>query len=247
MKLSEVKMPLLAAKDIECRVQSVKENKNNEVGCVVLIYKDARVDMRILDEVFGIGNWQRTHEVIGGNLFCTIEIWDDDKKMWIKKQDVGIESNTEKEKGQASDAFKRAAFNLGIGRELYTAPFTYITLKDNECWKDNNGKWKTTVKFSVTEIEYNKDREITKLLISDRYGKARFYFGDDKKVQSELKKDLSETHFKHLGDNPEQYTKQSQTPEGKLVCSSCGNPITKAIQTFSQRKYGADLCPECQA
>ena len=90
--------------------------------------------MRILDQVFGPGNWQRTHELINGNLFCTIEIWDDEKAAWVKKQDVGVESNTEKEKGQASDAFKRAGFNVGIGRELYSAPFTYVELNDGE-WK----------------------------------------------------------------------------------------------------------------
>ena len=88
--------------------------------------------MRILDQVFGPGNWQRTHEVINGNLFCNIDIWDAEKRAWVRKQDVGVESNTEKEKGQASDAFKRAGFNVGIGRELYTGPFIYVELADNE-------------------------------------------------------------------------------------------------------------------
>ena len=113
----------LLADEIECRVGTI-----NEKGCTLLLYKDARVDMRLLDEFFGPTNWKRSHELINGNLFCTVSIWDNEKKEWVSKQDVGTESNTEKEKGQASDAFKRACFNWGIGRELYSAPFIYMVL-----------------------------------------------------------------------------------------------------------------------
>ena len=109
--------------EIECRVATV-----NEKGCSLLLYKDARCDMNILDETLGVTGWRRSHEIIGGNLFCTVEVYDDQKKEWIYKQDVGVESYTEKEKGQASDSFKRACFNLGIGRELYTAPFIWIAV-----------------------------------------------------------------------------------------------------------------------
>lgn len=170
----------LKANEIECRVQSVKKN-----GCVLLIYKDARVDMNILDEVFGSENWQRTHEVINGNLFCNVEIWDDEKKCWIKKQDVGTESNTEKEKGQASDSFKRACFNVGIGRELYTAPFTWINLAEHEVdiYKDAKGKdaykLKFGISFKVKEIGYNENREINKLIIEDNKGVERFKYNEN--------------------------------------------------------------------
>lgn len=162
----------LRADEIECRVQQVKKN-----GCVLLIYKDARVDMRILDEVYGSENWQRTHEVINGNLFCNVEIWCDEKKQWIKKQDVGTESNTEKQKGEASDSFKRACFNVGIGRELYTAPFTWINLAENEV-TESNGKFslKFGISFSVKEIEYNENKEITKLVIIDNKKTVRFSY-----------------------------------------------------------------------
>ena len=125
-------IPLLTAQDIECRVQSVSRARSGDVGAVLLLYKDARGYMRILDQVFGPGNWQRTHEVINGNLFCNIDIWDAETGAWVRKQDVGVESNTEKEKGQASDAFKRAGFNVGVGRELYTGPFIYVVLAENE-------------------------------------------------------------------------------------------------------------------
>ena len=140
------------ADEIECRVNTVSEK-----GCSLLLYKDARCDMNILDETLGVTGWKRHHEVINGNLFCTVEIYDDDKEQWISKQDVGTESYTEKEKGQASDAFKRACFNLGIGRELYTAPFIWISAKDgNVALTDKNigGKQKKTTwdKFSVEQI-----------------------------------------------------------------------------------------------
>lgn len=153
---------LLRADEIEARIQSVQKN-----GCVVLLYKDARCDMNILDETFGASNWQRNHELINGNLYCNVGIKFNDE--WIWKQDVGTESNTEKEKGQASDSFKRACFNWGIGRELYTSPFIWIALDEKEI---NNGKCYT--KFIVKEIEYNKNEEITKVVIVDDKGKQRF-------------------------------------------------------------------------
>lgn len=156
----------LKADEIECKVQT------NQQGAVVLaLYKDARVDMRLLDEHFGRMNWKRSHEIINGNLFCTISVWDEDKKGWVGKQDVGTESNVEKEKGEASDSFKRAGFNWGIGRELYTVPFIYIKLNEDELL---NGKIKSTVKFSVKHIDYNDNREISSLIIVDRKGNVRF-------------------------------------------------------------------------
>lgn len=137
----------LTASEIECRVNTVSEK-----GCSLLLYKDARCDMKILDETVGRQNWQRSHEVINGNLFCNVSIYDEDKKEWVKKQDVGTESYTEKEKGQASDSFKRACFNWGIGRELYTAPFIWIP-PDKVTLTDKRGGGKTTYdKFEVTQI-----------------------------------------------------------------------------------------------
>lgn len=175
---------LLRADEIECRAQSVKSN-----GCVLLLYKDARTDMNLLDETFGSENWQRTHEVINDNLFCNIEIWDTDKKYWVKKQDVGVESNTEKEKGQASDAFKRAGFNVGIGRELYTAPFIWISLSADEV---DNTKGKPSmsfkVKFHVSHIVYNDKREIKELEIQDQSGKVRFSLGTKTKAEQPKEK-----------------------------------------------------------
>ena len=136
----------LTADDIECRVSTVSDK-----GCSLLLYKDARCDMKILDETVAPENWKRSHELINGNLFCNVSLWDEGKKEWVTKQDVGTESYTEKEKGQASDAFKRACFNWGIGRELYTAPFIWIK-SENVTLTQKNNKFTTYDKFRVTQI-----------------------------------------------------------------------------------------------
>ena len=161
---------LLKANEIEARVQVVKNN-----GFSLLLYKDARVDMSILDETFGKFGWQRRHEIIGDRLYCTISIYDKETNQWIDKQDVGTESYTEKEKGQASDSFKRAAFNVGIGRELYTAPFIWIN--NDEDVVNNNGKLSVKTRFQVSEIGYNENREISHLVIVDNKGTVRYQLG----------------------------------------------------------------------
>ena len=170
----------LTAGDIECRVSTVSDK-----GCSLLLYKDARCDMKILDETVGPENWKRSHELINGNLFCNVSIWDEGKKEWVTKQDVGTESYTEKEKGQASDAFKRACFNWGIGRELYTAPVIWIKSGDVTL-AQKNGKSTTYDKFSVEQIIV-ENGEIKALSIrNDSLHKRVFLFdnrdnGKDKK------------------------------------------------------------------
>ena len=163
---------MLNADEIDCRVGTVTEK-----GVSLLMYKDARVDMRLLDEVVGPMNWKRDHELINGNLFCTVSIRDEKTGEWVSKQDVGVESNTEKEKGQASDAFKRACFNWGIGRELYTCPFVWITLAENEWKMGTGGKKQPRTRFYVKDIQY-KDGKVTKLVIVDDGGRVRYSFGN---------------------------------------------------------------------
>lgn len=111
----ESKIRSLHADEIECRVGSIGEK-----GISLLLYKNARVDQAILDEAFGIYGWQRSHMMIGNSLYCTVSIWDPEKKTWISKQDVGTTGDFEKEKSAASDSFKRACVNLGIGRGCRT-------------------------------------------------------------------------------------------------------------------------------
>ena len=154
----------LTADDIEVRVQSAKQN-----GVVLLLYKNARVDMAILDETVGAECWQREHYECKGNLFCRVGIWcetprDDE---WVWKSDCGVESNTEAQKGEASDSFKRACFNWGIGRELYTSPFIWIAAdKCNIKQSDRNGK-KTYACYDKFEVEKIKveNKQITGLAI----------------------------------------------------------------------------------
>lgn len=179
-----MKLRTLKASEIDCRIQSIGQNKTGAVGTTILLYKDARVDMNILDETVGAMNWQRGHSVIDGNLYCTISIWDEEKEQWIAKSDVGTESNTEKEKGQASDSFKRAGFNWGIGRELYSAPFVYIQLDKSE-YKERNGKLTSNAKFKVKDIAYDESRNIVRLVVVDSKGKVRYTFGENTQQQTQ--------------------------------------------------------------
>lgn len=169
---------LLKPEEIDVRVAQVKQN-----GVVVLLYKDARVDQTILDATVGAMNWKKSYDVIDGQLFCTISIWDDEKKQWISKQDVGVESNTEAEKGRASDAQKRAAFAWGIGRELYSAPFIWIpeegaNIKGNKCYD----------KFRVKDIRYDSlGRNITALIIENvTMGKSVYMYDKRKKGEKDV-------------------------------------------------------------
>lgn len=152
----------LTAKEIDVRIGSAKKN-----GLSLLLYKDARCDMAILDETVGAFNWQREHYECKGNLFCRVGInvnfnAPECPQEWVYKSDCGTESNTEKEKGESSDSFKRACVNFGLGRELYTAPFIWLP-SGKELYKiDDNGKCYD--KFSVEKIII-KDKKITALAI----------------------------------------------------------------------------------
>ena len=168
----------LKADEIDCRVATCSDK-----GVSLLLYKDARVDMNVLDETFGVTGWQRTHELIGDRLYCTVSIYDEGKKQWISKQDVGTESYTEKEKGQASDSFKRACFNIGIGRELYTAPFIWVNASDCNM-KQKDGRWTTYDRFAVDSITIENKR-ITGLSIRNtKTGELVFTYGKAPKKTS---------------------------------------------------------------
>ena len=163
----------LKADEIDVRVQSV-----SETGFSMLLYKDARCDMNILDETVGPYNWKREH--LRDNMNCIVSIYDEKNKQWVGKEDTGTESNTEKEKGLASDSFKRACFNWGIGRELYTSPFIWCS--DTSYIKINKKTNKEVVyeRFSVKTITIT-DKVITALEIVDSKGKL--VFSTSQKVQ----------------------------------------------------------------
>ena len=143
----------LKAEEVECRV-----NQCSEKGVSLLLFKTARTDMDLLDETVGAENWQKDYKTIDGKLFCGIGVKCDGE--WIWKWDTGTPSNMEAQKGEASDAAKRAGFCWGIGRELYTAPFIWVESKKLKRLRKNEekGRWQCYDDFRVTELAVNEGR-----------------------------------------------------------------------------------------
>jgi hypothetical protein len=169
-KKDKLEFPLLTESQIEVRIATYKEGK----GASLLLYKDARCDANILDSVLGPENWQCRFYECKGNLFCSVGIRINGE--WIWKDDCGAESNVEKQKGEASDSFKRACFKWGLGRELYTAPFIWVPA-------DKLGD--KFDRFEVEKIAYNDKRQITGLSIKKVGGNRVFVW---KKEESNAKK-----------------------------------------------------------
>lgn len=217
----------LRADEIECRVAQAKAN-----GVSLLLYKDARCDQTILDETVGALNWQRHHERDNAN--CVVSIWDEAKQQWISKEDTGTESNTEKEKGLASDSFKRACVNWGIGRELYTAPFIWVNAADCISLNSDDGrKWKCNDLFEVENVQIENKCIVALTIINSKTRKRCFTFG---KQQEQPKAEPKDTKFR---------------------CESCGE-VLKPYTTSdgveigvrrhangSIKKYGKTLCLDC--
>lgn len=211
---------LLTAREIECRIQQVKEN-----GLSLLLYKDARCDQNILDETVGPMNWQRHHSRDNAN--CIVSIYDEKKGEWISKEDTGTESNTEPSKGLASDSFKRACVNWGIGRELYTAPFIWITadkctIKDKRCYD----------RFDVKAISYNENREISGLVIVNaKTGQEVFRMGGKQEAPKQEAKVYTCADCGHLIEN--------YVTGGKVRLTA------QDVAMRSMDAYGRTLCMEC--
>lgn len=186
----------LKAHEIDCRVQSITEK-----GAVMLLYKDARCDMNILDETVGAMFWKREHTRENQN--CIVSLYNKDINQWISKEDTGTESNTEAEKGLASDSFKRACFNWGIGRELYTAGFIYIK-SDVIKIENKNGRYSTYDKFSVSDIGYDEHGSITVLELINQNGTIVFSRGKSGKAKIEHKKEAVKENLKAELITPEQ-------------------------------------------
>ena len=159
----------LVEDEIECKISTIKEK-----GLSLLLYKTARTDMQLLDETVGAYNWQCNYEEVKGNMYCTISIYDKEKQQWISKQDCGVESAFgDKEKGEASDAFKRAGFKWGIGIELYTSPFIWIG-SDKCNIKTVNGKVSCNDKFIVEKIK-TENKQIVGLAIKNETTNTRVF------------------------------------------------------------------------
>lgn len=216
----------LRADEIDCRVARCAED-----GAQLLLYKDARADMIILDEQIGTENWQREHYDCKGNLFCRVGIRCNDE--WIWKADCGSESNTEKEKGEASDSFKRACTNWGIGRELYTAPFIWINAEDAKI-EDSHRKtakgetiYISKARFKLSYMEV-KDKKITALEITSG-GKVVYSFGMKKAMEK---------------------IKASDKADGwkiKNKCALCGKEVEESYAQATMEKLHKVVCPECIA
>ena len=228
-------IPLLTASDVELRVAQIIQCKLGTFA-TLLAYKQVRTDMRILDEVFGVMNWQRKHEVVNGNLFCTLSVWDEQKQQWISKQDVGTESQTEAEKSQSSDSFKRACVNIGIGRELYSAPDIRIKLNEDEIVLGNNGKPKTYAKFYVEEMRFDKEQnKFTSFKVVDKDGNVRFKLSaNNKNIETRME--------------PTKVIEANTPPFGTdNVCSHCHAPIrSQKVVDYTVSKFGKPVCYDCQ-
>ena len=162
-----IKIRPLRADEIDVRIGQEKKENNVPVAASFLLYKDARCDMRILDELFTPFGWQREHKELKGTIYCGVSVKNDSGE-WVTKWDAGSESNVEKEKGEASDSFKRACFNWGIGIELYTAPFIWVKYQQGE-----NGR---NISLRVKELEVNDCKQITRLTIVDKKGNVRYQY-----------------------------------------------------------------------
>ncbi|CAG9702658.1 hypothetical protein CNEO_170077 [Clostridium neonatale] len=219
----ELQFRPLKANEIDVRIAQVREK-----GLSLLLYKDARCDMNILDETVGPFGWKREHKRENAN--CIVSLWDSEKEQWISKEDTGAESFTEKEKGLASDSFKRACFNWGIGRELYTAPFIWVT--NAAIFKQTiNGKdvFKCNDKFEVKEIQYDENKNIIGLVIKNITNKKQAYPNYSGSSNEET--------------TPEEPT--NTTPK-TYKCKICGNEVTEKVAKFSYGKHGKILCMDCQ-
>lgn len=172
MNLKQLNQPV-NIDNIDFRIQSINKGKY----ATILAYKDARYDMNVLDDVVGAENWQKDYKIIDGRLYCGVAIKCHDE--WVWKWDVGTESNTEKEKGQASDSFKRACFNWGIGRELYEFPVIQVLLKDTEV-TELNGKLQANYTLKLKSwtwgIKRDENNKIIQLAAKDESGAVRFNF-----------------------------------------------------------------------
>lgn len=211
-----MKFRKLRADEIDVRVGNVFS-----WGYSLLLYKDARCDMNILDETVGEENWQRDHKEIKGNLYCGVAIYDEKKSQWIWKWDCGTESNTEKEKGEASDSFKRACVNWGIGRELYTSPNIAIGCEvvNKQLPQEEKNR-----RFKVIEIGYNDKGEINKLIIVD-----------NKNVQVFPKTTTTQ-----------QAQEKKESQHSGLKCEMCNKEVTDKVANYSKQNYKKVLCMDCQ-
>lgn len=236
-----MKFRKLKAEEIDCRISQIEKN-----WCTLLLYKDARVDQNILDETVGCMNWQKRY--VRENANCIVGIWDEEKKQWVEKEDTGTESFSEAEKGLASDSFKRACFNWGIGRELYTAPSIFIFPKKDikyknggkevdEFYEYKEGKYTTKTRFVVEIITYDENNAIKDLIIRDNKGNERFT-----QVSKELNEELTKItlQFKKAIERAEELDKDF---EREKLYEYFGKQVDSQL-TYKEKQQAIELLKE---
>lgn len=227
---------LLKADEIECRINQITEK-----GIGILLYKTARTDYALLDETVGMMNWQNQYTVIDGKMYCGIAIKDEKTGNWVWKYNCGVESNTEAEKGQASDAMKRAGFCWGIGTELYSAPFIWIPAdKCNIKKREKDGKLMCFDSFRVSDISYDDTETISALVIKDARGNVAFAFGKNKRGSAPAATDVVRR------ENTQEEPQSPPEPVFVPKCKDCGAEITEKVHDYSVKKFGAPYCMTCQ-
>ena len=232
------KFRLLKKEEIDVRVSQIASN-----WLTLLLYKDARVDMDILDETVGCLNWKREH--LRDNANCVVSIYDEDKKEWVSKEDTGTESFSEAEKGLASDSFKRACVNWGIGRELYTSPGIIVFPlkdmtpkgKDGEFYLNDKGRYETKTRFMVDYINYDDDRNISDLIIVDNKRNLRFsqLTKDREKYLLDLQGEVNELIVK-LEDKDKKFNREDIV---KVYPGYWGETQLLEIKAILKKKLGA--------
>ncbi len=227
---------LLKADEIECRISTVTEK-----GCSLLLYKTARTDYALLDEKFGMFGWQNDYEVIDGKMYCCISVYNPNIGEWVKKWNCGTESFTEAEKGQASDAMKRAGFCWGIGTELYSAPFIWIPAELCNINLNSKNKYVCFDKFIVTEIAYDENEDISELKIKNDRGVTVFTHPRTKQQKTAEKPPVGVPAAAPTVTPP-----KPQNTQTALFCSECGVEVTEKVKDYSVNRYGYCLCFDCQ-
>lgn len=235
----------LRAEEIDCRVSRISAK-----GATILLYKDARCDMRILDELVGPFGWRRDHQIIDGNLYCTVSILDPETGAWVSKQDVGTKSNTEEEKGQASDSFKRACFNWGVGRELYTAPFIFVQ-RETKADEKKDSKGRTVYRladpweiFRVAEISYDNNRNINHLVIAGKNNSVAFRWDkpvDDRITEAERDSGDILTGGDYIGPEEARTLKALAAKKGSALDDILAYYETARPEDMTIQQY-ADAC-----
>ena len=220
----------LRADEIECRIGSVGAK-----SFTMLLYKDARCDMNILDETFTPFGWQREHKEIKGVVYCGVAIYNEDADRWVWKWDAGAESYTEKEKGEASDSFKRACVNWGIGRELYTAPLIFIRAKTEPV---GNGYRLSDKRdgygYKVAQIEYEGGR-ISHLVITKNGTQVFTFTADEFMEQAQTTIDEKMAQM---------VLTMAETPKNKEILNAMGIHTPAEVKRMTMEQY-SDFARRC--